>query len=566
MKEGSTMTTRKRMRRGVVGVAIAAAAAIALAGCGAGGGGSTGGLTKDGFVQQLNFGGFGGGENPKANFNPFLPTSRLAGYDYMYEPLMVTNGYTCEAEPWLATAYEFTDPQTLVFTLRDGMTWTDGEALTAADVAFTFNMIKQFEVLDEQGVWRYLQSVEATDDATVVFHFSSPGASALTLINNVRIVPEHVWAEVDDPVTFVNAEDPVSSGPMTVKSFTPQALVMERNPDFWGADTVKVQEIKYNKSDAGQVEQLKLARGDYDQNAQFIPNIEDVYIKKDPEHNHYWFPASTAISLFMNLEKQPFDDLEFRKAMSLAIDRDRIITEAQFDYVEPASQTNLVLPGMDEFLPADLQGDKAYVQYDEQAAADVLDAAGYELDGDRRLGLDGKPLEMTFKVPGGYSDWVQATAIIQENLDDLGITLDVQTPTPETVESDRALGEYDMVFGVRGGSCNMFRNFQEPLASDQTAPTGEKAATNEVRWRDARTDELIDQLRVATDDAEVKEITGELSHIMVEQVPFVPIWYGANWFQYSTKQVTGWPSEDDPYSKPGDNLLVLTHLEPVAQG
>lgn len=564
-----THTTRNRpaLRKRIslaIGAAVAAGALV-LSGC-AGGGNQSAGLTEDGLVAQLNYGDFGGGTNPQVNYNPFLEATRLAAWDYLYEPLMFTNGYTCEATPWLATEFAWVDDRTLVYTMRDGITWTDGEALDAEDVAFTFTMLKDFPALDTQGLWRYVASVEATDPQTVTFTFTDPGASAFTLLNNVRIVPEHVWSEVDDPVTFVN-EEPVSSGPMTVKSFNPQQLVLERNPDYWQADKVQVQEIVFSKGDAGgQVDQLKLARGDYDTNSMFVPNIEQAYVEKDPEHNHYWFPAATAISLFMNVEHKPFDDPEFRKAMALAIDRDTIIEQAQFGYVEPASQTNLILPGMEDWLPEDLKGDASYIQYDVDAANQVLDDAGYEMGSDGvRLDHDGNPMEYTFKVPGGWNDWVQAAEIIRDNLADIGITLDVQTPTPESMMADRLIGEYDYVFGVRGGSCNMFRNFQEPLASDQTAPTGTDAITNEIRWRDAETDALIEQLRVATDEATQKEAVAGLARIMMEQTPFVPIWYGANWFEYSTRNAVGWPNEENPYAKPADSLLVITTLEPAGQ-
>ncbi|PJJ72880.1 peptide/nickel transport system substrate-binding protein [Diaminobutyricimonas aerilata] len=557
------MTSRRRWRIGIAATAVVSIAA--LAGC-TGTEGQKGGLTEDGLISSLQYGDFGGGTNPQSNFNPFLEATRLAAWDYVYEPLMFVNGYSCEAQPWLATEYEWVDPQTLTFTLRDGVEFTDGEPLTAADVAFTFNLIKENPALDTQGVWRYLSAVEATDDATVTFSFTEPGASAFTLINNVRVVPEHIWSEVDDPVTFTN-DEPVGTGPMTVKSFNPQQLVIERNEDYWQADKVKVQEIVFSKADGGgQVEQLKLARGDYDTNAMFIPNIDEAYVQKDPENNHYWFPSASPISLFMNLEQKPFDDVEFRRAMAHAIDRDTIIEQAQFGYVEPASQTNLVLPAQEDFLPEELQGDATYVPFDLEEADRILTEAGYELGADgTRIDPSGQPMEYTFKVPGGWNDWVQAAEIIRDNLGELGITLDVQTPTPESMEQDRKLGQYEMLFGVRGGSCNMFRNYQEPLASDQTAPTGQEAATNEIRWRDPETDALLEQLRVAVDEEGQKEAIAGLAQIMMDEVPFVPIWYGANWFEYSTRNAEGWPNEDDPFARPTDNLLILTNLQPAGQ-
>ena len=70
---------------------------------------------------------------------------------------MIVETYSCEEIPWLATGYEWTDPKTLVFDTRDGVKWNDGEPFTAKDVAFTFNMLKEYPVLDLAGVWQLPQ-------------------------------------------------------------------------------------------------------------------------------------------------------------------------------------------------------------------------------------------------------------------------------------------------------------------------------------------------------------------------------------------------------------------------
>ena len=273
----------KRPRISAAVVAAATLASLGLSSCTGTEDADGPAVTEDGLVPVLNFGDFGGGEMPKENYNPFLLTSKLSATEYMYERLMIVETYSCEEIPWLATGYEWTDPQTLVFDTRDGVKWTDGESFTAEDVAFTFNMLKEYPVLDLAGVWQYLTSVEATSDNQVTFTFNQPGASAFQMINGVAIVPEHIWSKVDDPTTFTNSEDPVGTGPMTVKAFNPRELTIERNPDYWQADDVKVQEIKFHKADAGgQIEQLKLSRGEYDHQGMYIPDIEKSYVSRDP--------------------------------------------------------------------------------------------------------------------------------------------------------------------------------------------------------------------------------------------------------------------------------------------
>jgi peptide/nickel transport system substrate-binding protein len=561
------------MNRTRLSAAIAAAATAAtftLAGC-TGTENVGAATTKDGRVSYLNYGDFGGGTAPKPNYNPYLDATKLAATTYLFEPLMVTEGYSCEQIPWLATDYEWSDPKTVTFTLRDGVKWTDGESFTAEDVAYSFELLKKYPVLDVQGVWQTgLKSVTADGDGAVTMSFDQPGASAFTTVSAVQIVPEHVWSKVKDPTTFTNAEDPVGTGPMTVKSMNPRELVIERNPDWWQADKVKVQEIRFHKADSGgQVEQLKLSRGFYDQNAMFVQDIEKTYVQRDPEHHHYWYAPGGVIAIYMNLTEAPFDDVEFRKALLTAFDHDKVVERAQLGYVEQASQTGLVIPGQEEWLPEGVE-DEGKMPYDKEAADQALTEAGYELDAEgRRLDKNGDPISFSFKVPGDWLDWVAASDILIENLQDLGFDVQQETPTPPAHDEDRNTGNYDMMFGVYGGSCNMYRNYADPLDSARTAPVGKPALSNETRWQDPETDALLSDLKAATDEAAQKEAVEGLAEIMLDEVPNIPIWYGAKWFQYDTSRAVGWPNEENPYSAGGDSLVVLTHLRPAqdsAQG
>lgn len=556
----------KRPRFTAALVATITAASLGLAGCkGTEETGASG--TSGGRVSYLNFGDFGGGAAPKPNYNPYLDATKLAATTYLFEPLMVTEGYSCEQIPWLGTDYTWTDPKTLVFKTRQGVKWNDGEPFTAADVAFSFNLLKKYSVLDTQGVWQTgLSSVTATGDNEVTLSFSTPGASAFSTVSAVQVVPEHVWSKVKDPTTFTNAENPVGTGPMTVKSMNPQSLVIERNPDYWQSDQVKVQEIRFHKADAGgQVEQLKLSRGFYDQNAMFVQDIQKTYVDRDPKHHHYWYAPGGVIAIYMNLTEKPFDDVEFRKALLTAFDHDKVVEKAQLGYVESASQTGLVIPGQEAWLPDGIDNE-GKEPYDEAAADAALTAAGYKKDAQgNRLDKSGKPIKFTFKVPGDYLDWVAASDILIANLKDLGFDVEQETPTPAAHDEDRNTGNYDMMFGVYGGSCNMYRNYADPLASSRTAPIGKPALSNETRWQDPETDKLLGDLKVASDEASQKEAVAGLANIMMNKVPSIPIWYGAKWFQYDTTRAVGWPNEKDPYSAGGDSLVVLTHLKP-AQG
>lgn len=519
-------------------------------------GGNTGGQATggEGMIERLDGGAFGGGDNPQVNYNPFSPNNLIGGY--IYEPLMMMNNYACQPVPWLATDYKWQDPQTLTFTIRDGVKWSDGQAFGPDDVVFTINMLKQFPALDTQGIWKALDNISASGNQ-VTFKFKSPSVPMFQRVASQQvIVAKHIWEQEKDPVTFTN-EKPVGTGPFLPESFNQQQLVMKRNPTYWQADKIKVNTIVHHKAGSSEVEVLKLARGEYDWNNMFVPNVQQAFVSKDQANNHYWFPAGGEISLGMNLTKAPFNDVEFRKAMAYAIDRQEISNKAVFGLVKPASQTGLSVPGQKDFLPADIP-DMGVFPFDQAKALDILDKAGYKKDGSGKiLGKDGKPLELTFLVQSGWTDWIQASQIVQADLTKLGITMNVQTPAPDIIESRRAAADYDMIFSVHGGSCSMYENFS--YLDSRADPK-----VNYIHHKNPDVDKMLDQLQNAVTEDEQKKISQQLAKYSYDNFPDVPLWYGPHWFEYSTRKAVGWPNADDPYAEPTSNFpIILTHLKPA---
>src|SRR5699024_7082871 len=108
-------------------------------------------------------------------------------------------------------------------------TWSDGEDLTAEDVAFTFNLF-----VDEPATnLAALDVVEAkaTDDLTVEIEFSEPMFAFEHAVGNTLVVPEHIWADVEDPMEFTN-EEPVGTGPFLIDDFSQQLYTMTKNEDY----------------------------------------------------------------------------------------------------------------------------------------------------------------------------------------------------------------------------------------------------------------------------------------------------------------------------------------------
>ena len=131
----------------------------------------------------------------------------------------------------LATNYSWNSDNTqLTFTIRQGVKWNDGKPFDANDVAFTFNLIKQYPAADANGVWNYLSSVTAPNATTVLMTFQKAYPPELVSIaGHVYIVPQHVYASVGDPTKYLTG-NPVGTGPFVVSKYQPNLAVYTRIP------------------------------------------------------------------------------------------------------------------------------------------------------------------------------------------------------------------------------------------------------------------------------------------------------------------------------------------------
>jgi peptide/nickel transport system substrate-binding protein len=232
----------------------------------------------------------------------------------------------------------------LTFKIREGVKWSDGQPFTAKDVLFTFDMLRNNPALSGSGsgvLSEYVDSFTSPDDYTIVFNFKSVYTAALYDIANQIIVPEHIWKDITDPMTWTN-DNPVATGPFTeVTKFEAQIYVLEKNPYYWQAGKPYFQGIRYPAFADNDAANLALAKGELDWTGNFVPDIENTYVAKDPANFHYYFVGGDAVLLYINLTIKPFDKPEVRKAISMGVDRQMIVETAMFNYVPPADATGL---------------------------------------------------------------------------------------------------------------------------------------------------------------------------------------------------------------------------------
>ncbi len=280
------------------------------------------------------------------NFNPFVPagSNRWPTSAGVYEPMLIFNAVSGEYTPWLAEDWDWEDHGThLRFDLRQGVRWSDGEAFDAEDVVFTFELLEAHKAIDSHNLAERVDRVWASDDHTVHMELNAPFVPGLPWIAHQAIVPEHIWRDIDDPVTFTNP-DPVGTGPFTeVSRFTTQVYEISRNPHYWQAEAARgVQTLRMPALASNEQANLALINGEIDWTGTFIPAVDRVFVGRDPEHHHYWFPlVGSTIFLYGNTAAPPFDDIRVRKAASMAIDRELIVRIGMHSTTRPADPTGL---------------------------------------------------------------------------------------------------------------------------------------------------------------------------------------------------------------------------------
>ncbi|WP_234313849.1 ABC transporter substrate-binding protein [Streptomyces sp. NBRC 109706] len=501
------------------------------------------------------------------NSNPLLETSAGASLGYramLYEPLVMTNGIAPEEEgkPWLAEEWSWNEEFTeLVLTVREGATWSDGEVLDAEDVAYTFQLLKDTPGLNLSAI----PFEEITQDGNqVTLTFSSSQFVNQVKLYQTYIVPEHVWSQVDNPETFENQE-PVGSGPYELKTFTPQTITLTRRDEYW-QDLPEVEELRYSGYNDNNAATTALANGECEWSYVFIPNYEDVYLSHDPDNFNLWFPTGLGIhGLWINTEREPFDDVVLRQAMNMVIDRQAIHEQGHagaFPVVE--SPTGLALPAGESYLAPEYVG--VVHERDVEGARALLEDNGYTFDGDTLKTPEGDAVSMSLVDPAGWSDYLTALSVISDNLAEIGIDASVETATADGWRNSVDAGGFDATLHWTNGGATPYDTYQHVMDGNLYKPIGEASGGgNFGRFQSEAATEALQEYANASDEEARTEAMNELQRIFVEEVPMIPTVAAPVGAEYSTQSWVGWPSEENPYAPPQPTqrnaLEVVLNLE-----
>ena len=498
-------------------------------------------------------------------FNPFNPSVQFLSFGPVYEELVYVNALKSgAATPWLASKYAWSNHnRTVAFTIRPGLKWSDGKPLTAADVLFTFQLIKKHPALDLNAVWSVLKSV-SQKGSKITFTFKTSAVPYFYYVGGqTPIVPQHIWKSLPNPVTFKNSK-PVGSGAFTMNSCSPQVIKYTKNPSYWQKGKPKIDTVYYPAYTSNTPANQDLASGKAQWGSQFIPNIKAYYLSKSKD-NHYWFPPLVNVSVFINLKDPILKDVAIRRAMAYAINRPRVAKIGEYGYQPPANQTGIVTPTFKSWLNENLA--KKF-SYNPAKAKQILTKAGYKLKGGVFYTKSGKPLSFTMVNIGGYSDWVASAQLVQNDLKAIGIKVTPSNLSSTSYDAKVYNGQYQLAYeGNEAGGPSPYYELRQELYSKNSAPIGKPASSNWERYYNKNVDKLINAFAATASSTRQHQIVNLLQAAMVRDVPIIPITEGVDWYQYNTKSLTGWVTKQNQFAKPAayespDWGVMLLHLRP----
>jgi peptide/nickel transport system substrate-binding protein len=479
------------------------------------------------------------------------------------------------------------DGTTFTYTTRQGLRWSDGEPMTAEDMAFTLDLYKSNNAYLPQNYLTLMESVEATDDRTVVLTTSEPTSlySGAVPYMYTYILPEHIWSEFEEPKSYDNVPQ-VASGPFRIAEYERgQFLRMERNPEWTGAQP-QIDEIIYRiyKNEEAEAEALRTGEIDfgYFDSANVFNSLkgeEDVgtHVGTIPSFDEIGMNTGSAYQDPEGAFKPHGDghpaltDVTVRRAIRMAINSEELVDRVLLGYGLPG--TSIIPPvsvagarwepSEDELIPWDIDG-----------ANQLLDDAGYEdTDGDGIREMPqgslepGRPLDFRYYVQTNDQNTVKTAPFVRSWLEDIGIRAQV------TAMSSGRLGDE-----INAGTYDLFHWGWIPdpdpdsalswFQCDQRPPNAQTYGNNDSYFCNPEYDRMYIEQRTALDPQERLEIVQEMQRLYYEESPYAVLWYAPVFQAYRTDSFTGYRPQPAPR---GDLLTgysrdAMLSIRPVGAG
>jgi peptide/nickel transport system substrate-binding protein len=507
------------------------------------------------------------------NFNPFISSSAaslLGASSLIYESMLQFDVAAPTQRPYdfLATGYTWgANGKSITFAVRAHVKFSNGTAMTPADVAFTYGMLKQYPDVNVTGLPITGTSVSGQN---VTITFSSSQYTNLQNIAGVYIVPQSIWSTVGDPAKYI-VTDPIGTGPYVLGSFTPEGFTLTANTSYWGGpwnigSPPKVSTVEFPALTSNNTVLSELVSNQLDWAGNFITGLQKAFVSGHPNHK-VWFAPVNTVTLYPNLTVWPTDQLAVREAISLAINRNTLSSQGESGFEPPATNASgLTLPNFNALISPSVA--KMTLTNNVAEAKAVLKAAGFTLNKSGWFEKNGKVVALSVTDPAAYSDYAADDAIVATELKAAGIDATFIGQSVSAWGTDIGNGDYQLTTHWGQTSISAYQLYNYWLNSSLYTSSPTNVAGDYERLNSKAMDADLTTLASATTVAEQKADLAPIEEYVATQLPVIPTLYGAAFDEYNTSSFTGWPSTSDPYesgspNRPTNEVVVL-HLTPTS--
>ncbi len=506
------------------------------------------------------------------NFNPFNPNGVKTTRDFIFEPLFIFDDETIH---YRLARYHFLsdDLTTLSIHLRTKVSWSDGTPFTADDVIFSLSLLKQHPELDDESISHWIKNITKVSDHKLHIHLHKPNSMFAQLLARSPIVPKHQWETIKAPAHFTNP-NPIGTGPFTkIEGFNENNVIQCANPYYWQKNKLAIDCIQSPRVETNDELINRIRTGEFDWSTAFIPDIERNYAAYSPDFHYHVKPTSIVSLLFNFKHKNPavqalFNTRDFRRAVSMSINRNLLINVALFDQ----GKKTLHASGMEARFSHWLEKYAVdqhlfFVREQLKTSKRLLDNLGLKdknQDGTREL-PNGDPLLLTIISPLGWTDFNSTAGLIADMLTSVGIKTQVKAFDFDVYTQKMANAEYDLSITNYFTGSTPFRYFDEGFNSQRQTPDSHRYAHH--FFQSPRIDNLLHEfLQQPTLDKQ-KQTAQKIHLEIAEQQITVPLYHKLETIKFSTMRFTGWRltnngRSDVPSTWDRMRLVQLLELKP----